>query len=88
MRLADRLVTVRPTGEAAPDAVKAALDRVETALRGGDLRGALDAYEALPEAAKTASQDFGQRLRIRVAAEEAARALAGDAFAALDTPAR
>jgi hypothetical protein len=88
MRLADRLVTVRPTGEAAPDAVKAALDRVETALRGGDLRRALDAYEALPEAAKTASQDFGQRLRTRVAAEEAARALAGDAFAALDTPAR
>jgi hypothetical protein len=88
MRLADRLVTVRPTGEAAPDAVKAALDRVETALRAGDLRGALTAYDALPETAKTASAEFGQRLRTRVAAEEAARALAGDAFAAIDAPAR
>ncbi|WP_149816525.1 COG4223 family protein [Salinarimonas soli] len=88
LRLADRLVTVRPTGEAAPDEVKAALDRVEAALRGGDLRGALKAYDALPEAAKKASQDFGQRLRTRVAAEEAARTMAGDALAGLDAPAR
>ena len=87
-RLADRLVTVRPAGEAAPDVVKDALDRVQGALNAGDLPGALQAYEALPEPARKASAEFGERLRTRVAADEAARALAGEAFAGLDPSAR
>jgi hypothetical protein len=74
-----KLVRVRKLGEAAGDDAEALAARVSAALARGDLAAALDAYHALPEAARRASQDWAQGAEARQAAAVAAEALRADA---------
>lgn len=67
---AKSVVTVRPTGEVEGDGAEAIVARMEARLVEGDLAGTIGQWETLPEAAKTASQDFADDLRARAAAEQ------------------
>ncbi|MCV3269974.1 COG4223 family protein [Roseobacter sinensis] len=69
-QLSARSVTPREGSD--PDAV---LSRAEAALRAGDLDAALAETEALPDAAKTAMQDWLAGATARKAAGDAAKAL-------------
>jgi hypothetical protein len=87
-RFAARAVTVRPAGEAGPAPEGTPASRVQDALTRGDFAGALTAWQSLPEPARAVSGDFADRLRQRIAAGEAARALASAALSTVDAPAR
>jgi hypothetical protein len=78
-----KLVRVRKLGEVAGDDAEALAARVSAALARGDLAAALDAYHALPEAARRASQDWAQGAGARQAAAVAAEALRADAVGRL-----
>lgn len=67
---ATSLVKVRPVGEVAGDSVEAIVARMETRLKNGDLQGAVDEWNTLPEAAKTASQAYVKDLKARIEAEK------------------
>lgn len=71
----------RPTGPARDHYAT-----VGQALARGDIPAALAAWRDLPEQSRTRASDFGARLEARVAAEEAARTIAGAARAALLSP--
>lgn len=73
------LIRVRPAGEPAGDAPADVAARVRRALERGDLPGALAAWETLPAAGKSATQDWAVRARARLAAQEAAAALLAEA---------
>ncbi|MFN3689287.1 MAG: hypothetical protein ACK4UM_20890, partial [Salinarimonas sp.] len=59
---------------------------VGQALARGDVPVALEAWRALPDQSRARSSEFGARLEARIAAEEAARTIAGAARAALLSP--
>ncbi|MEL6819432.1 MAG: hypothetical protein AAFP80_12355 [Pseudomonadota bacterium] len=59
------LVSVRPIDEQAGDTPTAISTRIGARLNEGDLNSALSEWEALPEVAKSASQDFIDQLRAR-----------------------
>jgi hypothetical protein len=94
--LARQVVTIRevdaPSGRQTPGAAGqptgAATTALEQALARGDLGAASAAWDALPEAARQASAEWGQQLKQRAAAEAASRALATDAVAALNSSTR
>jgi len=67
---ATSLVKVRPVGEVTGDSVEAIVARMETRLKNGDLQGAVDEWNTLPEAAKTASQAYVKDLQARIEAEK------------------
>ena len=71
----------RPTGPARDNYAT-----VGQALARGDIPAALAAWRALPDQSRARSSDFGARLEARIAAEEAARTIAGAARAALLSP--
>ncbi|MBK9081252.1 MAG: hypothetical protein IPL88_03815 [Rhizobiales bacterium] len=77
-----KMVQVRRTGDTGDDPASLAA-RIENALARGAVGDAAAAWRKLPGPAKTTSQDFGAALEARAAADEAARGLAADAFAAL-----
>ena len=66
----------RPAGEDPVEKLQAALDR-------GALQDAVTAFEALPQEAKAEAGPFGEKLKARNAAAQAARALLSDAFKTL-----
>ncbi|MFC6051007.1 translation initiation factor 2, partial [Methylobacterium hispanicum] len=66
----------RPAGENPVEKVQAALDR-------GALQDAVTAFEGLPQEAKAEAGPFGEKLKARNAAAQAARALLSDAFKTL-----
>jgi len=84
MRMADRVVTIRPVD--APDAagVPGLVARVEQALARGDVAAAVSAWEALPEPARRQSEEWGRQAKARAEADAAAKAIASDAVAALN----
>lgn len=88
MRMADRIVTVRDVGETGGTDVGAQVSRIEKALSREALGEAAAAWDGLPEDAKRLSAEWGQRLKQRAAAEEAARRISTEALSAIDASLR
>lgn len=65
MASARGLVQVRPVGEVEGDTPGAIAARMEARLKEGDLNATLAEWEALPEAARAASEDFIDQVRAR-----------------------
>lgn len=63
------LVKVRPVGNIEGETPEAIIARMENKLRNGDLHGAALEWNGLPEAARTASADYGKSLDARVEVE-------------------
>src|SRR5829696_5284500 len=87
-RMAEGIVTIRPVGEPGSNTVPSLVARIDDALARGALAEAAAAWDALPEPARRAQEDFGRRLKARAGAEEAARAISNQALAALDAATR
>ena len=87
-RMAEGIVTIRPVGEPGSNTVPSLVARIDDALARGALAEAAAAWDALPEPARRAQEDFGRRLKARAAAEDAARAISNQALAALDAATR
>jgi hypothetical protein len=87
LRMTDRVVSVRAVGDPNSKAVPDLVARIESALERGALRDAAAAWDALPEASRRVAEGWGQRLKARIAADEAARGIAADAIAALNASA-
>jgi hypothetical protein len=81
---AQRLVHLRPKGEAAKPTADDLTPKIEKSLARDDLAGAVQAFAALPEATRAQAQEFGETLAARRAAEEAAAALVAGAIGDLD----
>jgi hypothetical protein len=88
LRMADKVVTVRTVDEPGSSNPSSIVARIESALANGDLASAASAWDSLPEPARRLSEAWGQQLKQRAAAEAAARAIAADAVAALNTATR
>lgn len=84
---ASQLVRVRPVGDVAGEDVASLMARIDTSLAQGAIAQAYAAWQKLPDAAKATSKNFGDLAQKRVAAEQAARALADSAMQALTTKA-
>jgi hypothetical protein len=65
------LVKVEPAGPLPGDSPEAILSRVKAGLSSGDPAAALNAWQILPEAQKTAGTSFGEMLARRVEADKA-----------------
>jgi hypothetical protein len=87
-RMAEGIITIRPVGEPGSNTVPSLVARIDDALARGALAEAAAAWDALPEPARRAQEDFGRRLKARAAAEDAARAISNQALAALDAATR
>jgi len=84
MHEAQRLIHLRPKGEATKATADELTPKIEKALAHDDLAGALQAFTALPEATRAQAKEFGQLLAARRAAEEAAASLVVNAVGDLD----
>jgi hypothetical protein len=84
MHEAQRLVHVRPKGEASKATADDLTPKVEKALAHDDLADALQAFSALQPATRAQAKEFGDTLASRRAAEEAAAALIASAIGDLD----
>jgi hypothetical protein len=82
---AEKLVRVRPTGEAGGDDAGAVIARMEARVRRGDLAGALAESQKLPADAKALVEPWAKRVEARQAARTAAQRLAAAALAAAAT---
>jgi hypothetical protein len=87
-RMMDKVVTVRPIDETGTEGVPGGLARIDEALARGTLKEAAAAWDALPEPARRASEDFARRLKQRAAADEAARTLSAEALSGLEASSR
>jgi hypothetical protein len=84
---AERLVRVRPVGDAPGDDPAAALARAGAKAQRGDIAGALAEVERLPASMKAPAADWAKAANARTAAIEATRQLAAKSLAALAKPA-
>jgi hypothetical protein len=80
---AERLVRIRPVGEAQGDDAAATLARVEARARQADLAGALAELEKLPEAVRAPAQAWMGKARAQLAAVDASQKLSTEAVAGL-----
>ena len=80
---AERLVRIRPIGEAPGDDPTTIVARAEVKATHGDIPGALAEVARLPEAARAPAQDWVHKAEMQVAALAAARRLAESAIDAL-----
>lgn len=87
-RMADQIVTVRTVGDPNAEDLPGRIARIEAALGRGAAGEAASAWDALPEQARRASEEWARRLKARAAAEAAARQISARALAALEAPAR
>src|SRR6185436_1500031 len=87
-RLADDLVTVRSVVDTGGSTPASLVARINGALARGALRDAAAAWDALPGPARRTSEEWGRRLKQRVAAEDASQTLSERAAAALDASTR
>jgi hypothetical protein len=87
-RMMDKIVTVRPIDEAGTEGIPGGLARIDEALARGALKDAAAAWDALPEPARRASEDFARRLKQRAAADDAARTLSAEALSGLEASSR
>ncbi|HXW27322.1 MAG TPA: hypothetical protein VEK73_21425 [Xanthobacteraceae bacterium] len=83
---AERLVRVRPVGEAAGDEPAAGLARAVAKAQRADIAGALAEVERLPAAVQAPAADWIKAAKARTAALEAARQLVATSLAALSSP--
>ncbi len=67
---AKSLVQVRPVGNVPGDGVDAIAARFEDKVKNGDLPGAVNEWNSLPETAKSASAAFKQSLEARIRVED------------------
>jgi hypothetical protein len=88
LRMADKVVTVRPVNDTGGGDVPSVVARIENALSQGRLEDAAAAWDSLPEPARRLSEDWGRQLKQRAAAEDSARAIAADAVSALNPATR
>lgn len=84
VRMAERVVTIRPVNEPDTPGVPGLVARIERALERGDVGEAAAAWEALPEPARRMSEEWGRQARARAEADKAAQAVAADALSALN----
>jgi hypothetical protein len=83
---ATHLVRVRSAGEKQGSNPTALASQIQAALDRGDVARARDLWTKLPDPAKARAADFGRALEARVAAENAAQALASESIARLAKP--
>ena len=83
---ASHLVRVRSVGEKQGSDAAALASQVQAALDRGDVNRAHDLWMKLPDRAKARAADFGRALETRVAADNAAQALASESIARLAKP--
>jgi hypothetical protein len=88
LRMADRVVTIRPVDEPGATDVPSLIARIEQALERGNIQEAVAAWEALPEPARRLSDEWAARAKARASADASAQAIANDAVAALTRPAQ
>ncbi|ARN82378.1 COG4223 family protein [Methylocystis bryophila] len=81
---AQRLVHLRPKGEAPKATADDITPKIEKALAHDDLAEAMRAFAGLPETTRAEGKEFGDLLAARLAAEEASTALVAAAISALD----
>lgn len=79
----NRLVKIRPAGEAVGDSIPDVVGRIEAALARGDVAAATDAFAKLPDHAKSEAQAWAETANRRRDAEKAAASLLSGAIAAL-----
>jgi hypothetical protein len=84
LRMADRVVTVKPVNEPGSTGVPALVVRIRQALERGDVVEAAAAWDALPEPSRRVSEDWGRQVRAVAEAHKAAQAISTDALATLN----
>ncbi len=72
---AKNLVTVRPEGPIEGNTPDAILSRIRAGVQSGDLAAALLLWQGLPEAARTASEEWSKRLQLRLDGAKAVQTL-------------
>ena len=85
LRMADRIVTVRPVNEPGSTSVPALVARIEQSLARGNVMDAVAAWESLPEPSRRISEDWARQAKARAEADRAVQALSTEALAALNT---
>ncbi|WP_210496596.1 COG4223 family protein [Microvirga antarctica] len=88
LRMADRVVTIRPVNEPGSSDVPSLVARIGQALDRGDVQAAVAAWNALPEPSRRLSAEWGARATARATADQGAQALATDALAVLNAQAQ
>jgi hypothetical protein len=84
LRMADRVVTVKPVNESGSTGVPALAARIRQALERGDVVEAAAAWDTLPEPSRRVSEDWGRQVRAIAEAHKAAQAISTDALATLN----
>ena len=84
LRMADRVVTVRPVNEPGGSGVPGMVARIRQALERGDVVEAAAAWDALPEPSRRLSEEWGRQVRAIAEAHRAAQAISTDALATLN----
>ena len=84
LRMADRVVTIKPVNEAGSSGVPALAARIRQALERGDVVEAAAAWDALPEPSRRLSEDWGRQVKAVADAHRAAQAISTDALATLN----
>ncbi|WP_262030312.1 hypothetical protein [Microvirga sp. Mcv34] len=84
LRMADRVVTVKPVNEQGTTGVSALVVRIRQALDRGDVVEAAAAWDALPEPSRRLSEDWGRQVKAVAEAHRAAQAISSDALATLN----
>ncbi|MBF9197389.1 hypothetical protein [Microvirga terrestris] len=84
LRMADKVVTVRPVNEPGGSGVPALVTRIRHALERGDVVEAAAAWDALPEPARRVSEEWGRQVKAVAGAYQAAQAISTDALATLN----
>ncbi|MGO4526311.1 hypothetical protein AB4097_15780 [Microvirga sp. 2MCAF35] len=84
LRMADRVVTVKPVNEQGGTGVSALVVRIRQALERGDVVEAAAAWDALPEPSRRLSEDWGRQVKAVAEAHSAAQAISTDALATLN----
>ncbi|MBD2747820.1 hypothetical protein IC232_14050 [Microvirga sp. BT688] len=84
LRMADKVVTVRPVNEPGGSGVPAGVTRIRQALERGDVVEAAAAWDALPEPARRVSEEWGRQVKSVADAHRAAQAISSDALATLN----
>jgi hypothetical protein len=84
LRMADRVVTVRPVNEQDSAGVSGSVTRIRQALEKGDVVDAAAAWDSLPEPSRRLSEDWGRQVKAVAQAHQAAQAIGTDALATLN----
>jgi hypothetical protein len=84
LRMADRVVTVKPVNESGSTGVPALAARIRQALERGDVVEAAAAWDTLPEPSRRLSEDWDRQVKAVAQAHQAAQAISTDALATLN----